>query len=180
MEAFTITPRGNGTHALELRGTFPPYWVGSLCARLAERRIDVVRGFARQVQPGEWQASFVLRALDPSIDLQLVDYRELALAKGAALITVKPGIRAFQLEDRGDCLAVSIRAADEVGLLGRLLGVFLFQMLYASELQIETVGGEARDTFVLRGFAGKAPGPEARARLEARLRGLTREEPAAA
>ena len=169
-----ITPQPDGTFNLELGGAFPPEWVGALCAGLSVRRINVERAFAKQVQRGAWDSMFVLRPFDASTRMEQVNYRELALApKKQAVAMGRPVISSFKMENQGDSVSVSIRAPDELGLLGRLLGSFSFLMLFVHEMRIQTVGREAQDTFVLKGLAGMAPGDDTRARLLAALQAMS-------
>jgi hypothetical protein len=173
MDFSTIKPQGDGCSRLELAGGFPPEWAGSLCARLSARRINVERGFARQVQHGRWEAQLVLRPLDAGVDLQRVNYRDLAFAPKQATAGARPRLSSFTLEDRIDSLKLSIRAPDELGFLGRLLGSFSFLMLFVHEMEIQTVGSEAQDVFVLKGIGGSAPRERERARLRAMLQGMS-------
>ncbi|MBI3395158.1 MAG: hypothetical protein HY042_04940 [Spirochaetia bacterium] len=157
-------------HNLVLNGLFPPEWVGSLCAGLSARRISVERGYARQIQRGQWESLFVVRAMDSRMDLASLDYRALALVpKEAQGARNYPSINAYSLEERPDSLLLQLKANDELGLLGRLLSGFSFMMLFAHEMQIETVGTQAEDTFVLRGFGGAAPASDKILRLRLTL-----------
>jgi hypothetical protein len=179
-DSTSIQQQPDGRFRLDLHGTFPPEWTGCLCARLSARRIDVERGFARQVQRGQWESMFELRPLDDGIDPARIDYRALALAHKEPRAAGRANITSFTLEDRNDSIRVAIRAPDELGLLGRLLGAFSYLMLFVHDMQIETVGSEAQDVFVLKGLAGMAPGFELRERLRASLEAMTRSARAAA
>lgn len=170
---WSIEPDSAGTFTLALRGDFPPDWAGAFCTGLSSCRINVERAWARQVQRGRWESAFVLRPLDQTVDLLRLDYRAMALASGKRAVRTRPRVSSFTLDDRRDSIRVSIRAADELGLLGSLLGSFSFLMLFVHEMTIETVGAEARDTFVLKGLAGIAPGAVERSRLMASLREMS-------
>lgn len=166
----SFIPEKNGFYSIQLNGMLPPEWVGSMCAGLSARRISVESGFARQVSRGNWQSSFIVRPLDATTDVASVNYRSMALAPKAPLGNRNhPGIRSFHLEQTPDALKVSLRAADKLGLLSGLLSSFSFLTLFAHEMKIETVQDEARDMFVLRGFAGSVPTPDKCERLLAML-----------
>ncbi len=170
----TITPQTGGTFALQLGGGLPPEWVGSLCSGLSAKRINVESGYARQVQRGNWESLFVVRPMSPEIDAASIDYRAMALAPKVVLAgRTLPLINSFQLDQNDDSLFLTIRANDELGLLARLLSGFSFLMLFAHEMKIETVGVEAQDTFVLRGFGGAAPTPDKSERLHQTLRQMS-------
>lgn len=173
MDSGSIKRLPDGSFALELSGSFPPEWAGSLCAGLSARRISVERGFAKQVRRGTWESLFVLRPMDPGIKMEQVNYRAIAMLPKRQKAEAKPKISSFKLETKGGALSVSIRAPDELGLLGRLLGSFSFLMLFVHEMQFQTVGREAQDLFVLRGLAGMAPSEEACARLAASLQAMS-------
>lgn len=159
-------------YTLALNGAFHPEWAASLCAGLGARRISVERGYARQVQRGIWESSFELRPLDPSVELRAIDYAALARAPRDRSAGVRPSLTGFELAHDGGALVVTLRGRDEVGFLAGLLGIFSFQMLFVHEMEVGTAGGEVRDRFVLRGFAGTAPGPKERSRLLAALESL--------
>lgn len=171
----TITPQTGGTFALQLGGGLPPEWVGSLCTGLSAKQISVERGYARQIQRGTWESLFVVRPTASGIDTSSIDYRAMALApKVVQPDRSLPSINSFQLDKNEDSLFLSIRANDELGFLARMLSGFSFMMLFAHEMKIETVGVEAQDTFVLRGFGGAAPTPDKYDRLFLTLQEMTK------
>lgn len=159
---------------MQLGGGLPPEWVGSLCSGLSSRKISVERGYARQVQRGSWESLFVVRPMSQDVDAASIDYRGMALApKVVQADRTLPTIQSFQLEENADSLFLSIRAEDQLGFLARLLSGFSFLMLFAHEMKIETVGVEAQDTFVLRGFGGAAPTPDKSERLLSSLKQMS-------
>lgn len=168
-----VQPLAGGKFSLQLGGLFAPDWVGGLCWRLSQRRIDVERGYARQVQRGVWEAMFTVRPLIPGLDLAQIDFLEMANAPKPPGPSIRPGIRSFKLTDNSDSVAVSIRAADQLGLLAQLLSVFSLQMLFVHDMKIETAIGEAHDVFSLKALAGRPPSLESRRLLKAALQAMT-------
>jgi hypothetical protein len=145
---------------LRLWGRFPAGWAGALSLGLSDRRITIVRGFARKLVQGHWIAEFELQPTADAPDLRGLDFVELALA------APEPGPRAplslhshfvDRSPDRGGMLFLEVRGEDRVGFLGSLLEGLAAASLSAEEMRIETQGGVAFDRLHLRGLTGQLP-----------------------
>lgn len=169
VEGTSITPLPDGRCELALSGNFLPDWTGTFCEHLGLRGIHVDSGFARQVVRGQWESRFVLRAQDPAVDLSSQNYRAFAMAPKRWGVPGQARIEGFEIDDRGDALAVTLRAPAALGFLGQVLATFSRLMLFVHEMRIEAARDQSHDHFVLKGLAGLAPAGDTRARLEAVL-----------
>ena len=176
MRGAELTPWMRELLHLRLWGRFPAGWAGALSLGLSERRIAIVRGFARRVLQGHWIAELELRPLAGAADPRGTDFVELALA------APDPGPRAplalhshfvDRSPDHGGMLFLEVRGEDRVGFLGSLLEGLAAVSLSAEEMRIETQGEIAFDRFQLRGVTGQLPSEATRLALSQWLDGVT-------
>ncbi len=148
---------GAGSHTLRVESVLPPGWAGRVAAGLAARRISIVRGRARRQGPVFWVAELEIEP-PPGVQVEEIDLVALASApERSAGSIMRVALTRFRLEERPGELVVEIRARDQVGLLGRLLGVFAMFALFPHEMEIDTRDGEAVDVFRLRALGDRAP-----------------------
>jgi hypothetical protein len=176
MRGAELTPWTRDLLHLRLWGRFPSGWAGGLSLGLSERKLTIVRGFARKVVQGHWIAELELRPLPGAPDPGGIDFVELALS------APDPGPRAplrlhssfvDRSPDRGGMLFLEVRGEDRVGFLGSLLEGLTAVSLSVEEMRIETQGGIAFDTFQLRGLAGLMPSEVTRLTLSRWLESVT-------
>ncbi len=171
---FTLVPLGGLRYRIILRCGFAPGWIGSFTGRLADRRFNIINGYARKINPAVWHAVFEFET-DAGVDASQLDFLELADGK---LDWTPP--QAVHLDDYriaanpDGCVSVHISGRDQLGLLGSLLKEFHLYMLFPNEVVVETTAGRVKDFFRLRAMGGAAPSREAITALEEALRSMTR------
>jgi hypothetical protein len=177
MRGAEVTPWARDLFHLRIWGRFPAGWVGALSLGLSQRRLTIVRGFARKMVQGHWIAELQLRPMPGAPEVGTVDFIELALGDP------EPGRRAplalhshyiDRSPDRGGMLFLEVRGEDCVGFLGSLLEGLAAVSLSPEEMRIETQGDIAFDRFQLRGMSGQLPSEEMRLALGRWLEGLIR------
>jgi hypothetical protein len=166
-----LVPKSRGRLALHLSGSLHAAWAGRLAAGLGARHIGVVRATARRGST-RWTAEIELDVPDGAPAPSVVDVvalmREHVDPSGGGAIALT-GCRVTPT--RRD-VRVELRAEDSVGFLGRVLLVFAELGLFPRAMEVETVGAEVRDVFLLQNLAGEAPPVPAVAALRRRLEGL--------
>jgi hypothetical protein len=169
--ACRLVPKSRGRHALHLSGSLHAAWAGRLAAGLGARHIGIVRATARRGST-RWTAEIELDvpsgAPAPSVVDVVALMREHVAPTGAGGIAlsacrVTPGRRDVRVE---------IRGRDAIGFLGNVLLVFAELGLFPRAMEVETVGSEVRDVFLLQDLAGGAPTVPAIAALQRRLERL--------
>ncbi|MGH0031076.1 MAG: hypothetical protein ACQGVC_14875 [Myxococcota bacterium] len=161
---------------LRLAGGLRPGWCGKLATGLARRGIDIERGHARIVAAGRWEASFQLHCLpgsEPPGD-EIVRSLNEDLRDGFMTPIVLDAFALRTSEARGGCLRLDVEAPDRLGFLAALLRRLAFFSLFPSEVEIETVGGRARDRLWLRAAGDRTPLPRTTAAVRASLEALVR------
>lgn len=170
----TIARLPSGQYELNLQVQLAhPHWVGFLFTGLAQHNISVIGGHAVQQDIQEWSAKFTLDFSGSRSRPDLVDFVGLTQRKAASIDMKNPVLTKCDILRRPDqSLEVRIEGPDQMGFLSRLLGRFSLLMLFPTEIELRTVGGQIRDRIVFRGMAGSPPDETARKALEAMLRGF--------
>lgn len=172
--ACQVEERGRGRYRVHLSGSLHAGWAGRLAGGLAARRISVARASARRDADMIWTAEVDIEALDPSVDLNRVDFLALTLAHADPVgRPVAVPLGRYAIRRAADDVEVEVRAPDAVGFLDGILRVFAFYGLFPREMRIETRGTEAVDVFRLQSLGGRAPSVAIVSALEARLRELS-------
>ncbi len=166
-----LVPKSRGRVALHLSGSLHAAWAGRLAAGLGARHIGVVRATARRGST-RWTAEIELDvpggAPAPSVvDVVALMREHVDPAGGGAVALTGCRVTPTRRDVR-----VEIRAEDSVGFLGRVLLVFAELGLFPRAMEVETVGAEVRDVFLLQNLAGEPPPVPAVAALRRRLEGL--------
>jgi hypothetical protein len=168
--AARVTAMGSNRYAVHLCGALAPGWAGSLAHELAERRVSIIRGWARRSAGPRWEAQFALHVLDGRVNPFVIDFLALARTSTAPRrLDVAPYVDDYRLARTDDELEVAIRAPDGVGLLDALLATFSFYSLCPHEMTIDTRGGVAHDLFRLQRIGGGLPSDVVIAALEGTL-----------
>jgi hypothetical protein len=166
-----LVPKSRGRHALHLSGSLHAAWAGRLAAGLGARHIGVARATARRGSTS-WTAEIELDvpgdAPAPSV-VEVVALMREHVGPGRCGRVSLTGCRVTPT--RRD-VRVEIRARDRVGLLGDVLLVFAELGLFPHAMEVETLGTEVRDVFLLQDLAGAAPAVPVVAALRRRLEGL--------
>jgi hypothetical protein len=169
-----VEPRGGRSYALRVSGSLHVSWAGRLAAGLAARHISVVRVRARRA-PTSWSAEVELEVLDAGVEPSAIDFIALMRDEPPADPAPPPAVlTSFAVRPTARDVEVELRAVDSVGFLERVLRLFAVHALYAHEMRVDTVAGEAHDVFRLRNLSGLGPGPRAVAALERSLARLVR------
>jgi hypothetical protein len=166
-----LVPKSRGRHALHLSGSLHAAWAGRLAAGLGARHIGVVRATARRGST-RWTAEIELDvprgAPAPSVvDVVALMREHVDPARAGAIALAGCRVTPTRRDVR-----VEIRADDAVGFLGSVLLVFAELGLFPRAMEVETVGSEIRDVFLLQNLAGEAPPVPVVAALRRRLEAL--------
>jgi hypothetical protein len=166
-----LVARSRGRLALHLSGSLHAAWAGRLAAGLGARHIGVVRATARR-GADRWTAEIELDvpagAEAPSV-VEVVALMREHVDPGRSGAVRLTGCRVTPT--RRD-VRVELRARDALGFLGNVLLVFAELGLHPRAMEVETVGAEVRDLFLLQDLAGGAPSVPVVAALRRRLEGL--------
>lgn len=171
--ACRLVPRSRGRHALHLSGTLHAAWAGRLAAGLGARHVGVVRATARR-EATRWTAEIELDVPSGAPVPSVVDVVALMREHVAPAPARRVALSAFRLAPTRRDLRVELRGRDKVGFLGHVLRVFEDLGLFPRAMEVETVGGEVRDVFLLQDLAGAPPSVPAVATLRRRLERLVR------
>jgi hypothetical protein len=148
-----VLARGAGTYSLRLEGAFADGWCGRLSLGLSQRRLSVVRGFARRIDGGGWVSELHLHAQDGLADPRTMDVLALASAPAATGPPVPITLDGYYVDgspESGPYVFLEVRGPDRVGFLGSLLERLRDVWLFPEQMSVETWAGQARDTFYLR------------------------------
>jgi hypothetical protein len=169
-----VTQLNETTFRVRLGGLLKPAWMTALCNRLADAHISIDHTHARRAHDNSWIAELHLLTLGEApnpLQLPYLDWSDADDAPSSAL----PRLDAYRLlesRDYGGTLALTLEAADTLGLLGSLMALLSKLSLYPVEVHIETHGGRAYDSLWLTSANGAAPGADVKAALEQALDGL--------
>lgn len=169
-----ITPWTQDLLHLRIWGRFPVGWAGALSIGLSQKRLTIVRGFARRVVHGHWVGELQLRSLPGAPPVEDTDFVELALVEPERAARAPIHVYSYYIDrspDRGGMLFLEVRGEDRVGFLGSLLEGLSALSLTPEELRIETEGRIAFDRFQLRCSGGQLPSEETRLALSRWLDG---------
>jgi len=167
--------RDGARFQLKLWGRLRPGWSGSLAEGLSQGRVSIVSGFARKLGAMRWLAELELEARPGASDPLGLDYLELANRPLPSGWRTTIALDRYTLErspKHGGSLYLELEGRDAVGFLGALLMRFAFLSLFPEEMRVETREGRAHDRFWLTGIGRSAPTEDARASLDAMLKGL--------
>lgn len=164
----------SGHYELSLDGRLThPHWVAFLFTGLAKSNVSVVAGQAKQQDIQQWSARFNLDFSKSRMMPESIDYVGLSQHKSGAIDMQNPVLTKYEILRRADqSLEVRLEGPDQLGFLSRLLGRFSLLMLFPTEIEIRTVGGQVRDRLVFRGMGGTPPDETARVSLDTMLRGF--------
>ena len=165
-----LVRRGGQRFTLHLSGSLHHAWAGRLAAGLAARDVSVVRATARRGST-RWAAEIEFDVPAGVPAPSAVDFVALMKEHRDPASAERVELAGWRVQATRTDVEVEIRAADEVGFLGRILLVFAGVGLFPRAMRVETVGSAVRDVFLLQGISGEAP-PEGvvsllRKRLEA-------------
>ncbi|PLX79750.1 MAG: hypothetical protein C0616_10405 [Desulfuromonas sp.] len=161
---FSILQLAPGLYRLGVTGQFTPGWLARLSAGLSGQQVSIVRGHARRVRAAQWEADFEIE-MDPRAgDPRDLDY--LSFLRETQAIPESDDLKLSDCQFRpaesgGSGVWVEVQGADKIGFLKKVLKCFALFSLFPCELEIDTVGSDARDRFLLRGIAGAAPSGDA-------------------
>jgi hypothetical protein len=168
----SISALPNGHNQLKISGRFThPHWMAFLFSGLSAANVSVISGRAVQNET-QWEANWVLDFSRSGIAPQSLDYVGLALQRptqtgGAGALS----LTRYQIARRPDqSLEVWLHGPDQIGFLGRVLSRLSLIMLFPTEIDINTSGGQIRDYIVFRGIGGMAPNDEAQKALDILLK----------
>ncbi len=121
-----------------------------------------MKGSAKKMK-NSWHAGFEIMTTPLAPDPNRIDYLALALENSVAASATTISLDAFMLDDdprkHDDALYLEIRAGDQLGFLGALLGRFAYYTLFPEAMIIETENGRIYDRFWIKGVGGQTPSP---------------------
>jgi hypothetical protein len=143
---------------IALWGELPVGWAGRLAAGLADAGVDIRRGGAKSSDARQWLAEFEVTQ-HGSLDLAALDY--VGLCRDEAVPRSKEELKLYHFDlartEDGSALELTLRAPDQLGFLGNLLGHLAFFSLFQESMNVATVNGVALDVFSLRALGGAVP-----------------------
>ncbi len=151
-----LVPRGGQRFTLHLSGSLHHAWAGRLAAGLAARDVSVVRTRARRGST-RWTAEIDVDVPVGVPPPSAVDFVALMKAHRDPSTAEPVELAGWRVQATRTDVEVEIRAADSVGLLGRILLVFASLGLFPRAMRVDTVGSAARDVFLLQGISGERP-----------------------
>lgn len=158
--------------SIRVWGRLGPFWADAFALGLANARISIERGFARQDGGGRWIADFLLAPGPDAPEPSSLDFLALAFGATAADDGGPILLSHYSLDgspDVGPALYLELRGPDRLGFLGSLLRSFARLELSPREMHITTSDSEAFDSFYLKTLSGAVPSEAARRALAARL-----------
>jgi hypothetical protein len=156
---FEVIKNPGGLHTLKIWGRLPPDWMGNLSSGLSRNSINIISATARRVKFA-WSAEFEIVPDRFAEDLDKIDF--IALAKSAANSDTAASMSLDELvigepEKHDGALYLEIKARDQLGFLGSLLGRLAFFSLFPETMIIETTNGTIFDRFWIKGVGGSVP-----------------------
>lgn len=171
--------RSSSVPSTPLEGQFRshrPHVIAHVAEHLARMGVSIKSGTASRADGGRWSVRFDVDATRAAADAARTGIDALATMPPPAAPSRNVRVRECTTRSMTDgSLEVLIRADDVVGLLGELLRRFGMFALFPVRIEVETVGDEARDRFVLRGLGDEAVSYKAEALLARSLGATTLE-----
>ena len=169
---YALTHLTRAHWSVRVWGRLGPFWADAFSLGLANARISIQRGFARQDGAGRWIADFLLSpgadAPEPSsLDLLSFVLRGPAADDGGPIILSHYALDGSP--DVGPSLYLEVQGPDRLGFLGSLLRSLARLELSPREMLITTSEGEAYDRFFLKTISGAVPSEATRRLLQLTL-----------
>jgi len=165
-----VCARAGGRWQLELWGSLPPTWVGSLALHCSGVGIDIAEGRGCRVGVSRWAARFVLKAPRGGPELHAFDFLRMARRRpSGAMTSVMPRLDAFEIVRGAAGIEVSVRGRDEPGFLAGVLQRFALFGMHADRFSVGSEGERAVDWFVVKAVGGRDPAPDSVAALRSAL-----------
>ena len=161
---FTIEKLSTNLYRLSVRGCFTPGWLARLSAGLSDHKVSILCGGGRQIYGSYWEAGFEIKMAAFTDDPRKLDFRSFVEARTSVRYDESFELREFSIEQPEDphqAVWVVVKGADKIGFLRNILKVFAFYSLFPSEIEIETIGANACDRFLLHSVGGTAPSANA-------------------
>jgi hypothetical protein len=175
-ERVEVAPAGGGTYRVQIEGSFPTGWAGSLSLSLARAHIEIVSGVARKTGPRRWTVAIVVRPQSERAHPERVDYLALAHRRHPLGTAVPIDLTSFAVvaDETTGALLLEVTGPDRIGFLGSLLDRLAGLALFPEDMTIETQDDLALDRFALKAPGGHAPSAEAHQALVTLLGDLRR------
>ena len=160
---FRVTRTSSGQYDLKMWGKMPIGWVANLTGGMAGTGISIQRGTVQKVDGMAWQAGFEMTPLSLDAAPERIDFLGLASRVSGSAATAGFSLDSFILREPSaprQPLYLEVRAPDQKGFLGALLGRLAFFSLFPEEMAIETRDNHVHDRFWLRSPGGQSPSAE--------------------
>jgi hypothetical protein len=167
---YRVTRKTPGEYELQLWGKMPIGWIANLTGGMAGTGISIQRGSVQKAGV-TWQAGFEMKPLSLDAAPERIDFIRLANQGSGSATGTTFLLDGFTLQEpvAGGPLYLEVRAVDQKGFLGALLGRLAFFSLFPEEMAIDTIGGRIVDRLWLRSPGGQTPSAEVVAALKKSL-----------
>jgi hypothetical protein len=176
-----VCARAGGHWQLELWGSLPPTWAGSLALHCSGVGIDIAEGRGCRVGALRWAARFALKPPRGGPELHAFDFLRMARRRpSGAMNSALPRLDTFEIVRSTAGIEVSVRGRDEPGFLAGVLQRFALFGMHADRFVVGSEGERASDWFLVKAIGGRDPAPDSVAALRAALKACvaSRERPA--
>lgn len=169
-EASAMCARSATGVRLEICGTLPPSWSGSLSLHCSAIGLNIESGLGCRISPSKWAARFELSSERP-LDVHAFEFLRMARgSRSSATRSAAPHLESFELvRQPGRGLTAAVRGPDQPGFLASVLQRFALFGLHPDRFVLGSFRGHADDVFLLKTVGGTEPSPECAAALRSAL-----------
>jgi len=154
-QTFNIIPLLSGKHKIEFYGNLHLGWAGSLAQGLANKRVNILSGYAKRVSMSQWIGEIIVEsdaaASVPAIDFKTIINERLDMTH-QRLVLDNFSIR--ECFKANGSVYVEVKGQDQLGFLSGVLKKFISCCLFPWEFSIKTENGHISDSFHLMGTSG--------------------------
>jgi hypothetical protein len=170
----SVSAQAPDRFAIRFEDRLPPGWSAALSLALSEAKVDIERLSAVKATGNRWIVELLVKTSPGSSDVKRLDLVALAWSSTRGVPPGRVVLEDYHIDERENdgALLLDVRAADRTGFLATLLACLAGLSLFPEQLEVETVDGEVRDSFVLKGIGGSYPSESIRQALETTLQDL--------
>jgi hypothetical protein len=169
-QTFKIMPLLSGKYKIEFYGNLPLGWAGSLAQGLANRRVNILSGYAKRISMSQWIGEIMVEsdaaASLPAIDFKTIVNERLDMAHQRLVLA---DFRIRECFKANGSVYVEVDGQDQLGFLAGVLKKFMSCCLFPWEFSIKTEDGYISDSFHLMGTSGIHVSPQMMSMLMIKL-----------